>query len=149
MMSTFGEASGSAPLVAQEDRPTTVRAVAELRHPHIVAMRPSAEGFEFDREGGRSLAELLAARGGYLPLRAALRILLDTLSGLSALHRAQLGGKPLNFVHGEVTPENILVGRDGVARLVPLVASHWSSASVPSAAAVGYIAPEKLLGDKF
>src|SRR5215468_3580478 len=101
MISTFGETSGAAPLVAHGGRLSTVRAIAQLRHPHIVAMREAADGgFEFDRSGGRSLAELLASRGGVLLLRVALQILLDTLSDLSALHRAQLGGKPLNFVHG-------------------------------------------------
>jgi serine/threonine protein kinase len=150
MISSRGEASGFAPREAHDDRLVAVRAIAELRHPHVVPIRPGPNGgFEFDEKEGRSLAELLASRGGPLPLRVSLRILLDALSGLSALHRAKLGGKPLDFVHGEVMPANIIVGRDGVARIVPLVTAHWLPGSPPSTESIGYTAPEKLLGDAF
>ncbi len=139
MMSTRGELVGSAPIRAEANGLAKVRAIAVLRHPHVVAMWPGADGgFEFDAGDGRSLSELLATRGSALPLRVALRILLDVLSGLSALHRADQGGKALNFVHGEVMPANIIVGSDGVARLVPLVKSHWSPASPLPPAAAGY-----------
>jgi serine/threonine-protein kinase len=138
-----------APQGAEEKRVAVVQAIAELRHPHLVAMRERGDGgYEADLGASRSLAELQAARGP-LPLRAALRILLDALSGLSALHRARVGAKNLDFVHGEVTPDNVIVGPDGVARLVPLVEAHWSPTPRDTPRARGYTAPEKLLGDDF
>jgi len=82
-------------------------------------------------------------------LRVQVRLLLDALSGLAALHQAKLNGKPLSFVHGEFAPHNILVGRDGIARLIPLVKSHWMDPPVPAPESLGYVAPERLLGDVF
>jgi serine/threonine-protein kinase len=126
-----------------------VRAIAALRHPHLVIMRAlESGGFEAELAGGRRLSDLLRSKGP-LSLRVALRILLDAMSGLSALHRVHRDGNPLNFVHGEVTPDNIILGTDGVARLVPLVQAHWQPGSTVSPGATGYTSPEKLLGDDF
>jgi serine/threonine-protein kinase len=94
------------------------------------------------------LAELRRERGR-LPTHVAVRILLDALSGLAALHHVKVGGRPAGFVHGEVTPSNIIVGPDGIGRLVPLVPSHWDDTAPPSADATGYTAPERLLGDTY
>src|SRR4029079_3939663 len=138
-----------APHSAEEKGLDVVRAIAELRHPHLVPMRERGDGgYDADLGASRSLAELQAARGP-LPLRVALRILLDALSGLSALHRARIGVQSLDFVHGELTPDNVVVGADGVARLVPLVEGHWSPIPRDNPRARVYTAPEKLLGDDF
>jgi len=151
MASKVGGADGSAPVEGEKTRLATLRSIAAFRHPHIIVMRPLADGpgYEPELSGGRPLSELLATHGGSLSLRLGLRILLDALSGLAALHHVTRDGKPLDFVHGELTPANIIVGSDGVARLVPLVRAHWSSASPLPLEAVGYTAPEKLLGDTF
>ncbi len=140
----------SAPVEKRAISIAALRAIATLRDRHLVAMRASeGGGFEADLQGGRRLSELQASRGGPLPLRFALRILLDTMSGLSVLHRARQDGGAFEFVHGEVTPDNIIVGRDGVARLVPLVKAHWSPATAVLSEGGGYAAPEVLLGDAF
>jgi serine/threonine-protein kinase len=45
-------------------------------------------------------------------------VLVDTLQGLGAAHRlSDENGKPLKLVHRDVSPHNILVGTDGIARL--------------------------------
>ena len=72
---------------------------------------PDARGVEPDLASGCSLAEL--SKAAELPLRISLRILLDVLSGIAAIHHAKHEGKPIGFVHGEVAPANIIVGRDG------------------------------------
>jgi hypothetical protein len=130
-----------------------LRAVSELHHPHLVAMRRASAGpgFEPEARGGLTLAQLGEGPNGVgvLTLRIRLRVLLDALSGLAALHRVKLDGEPIGFVHGEVAPHNITVGRDGIGRLVPLVESHWSSPPVPAPESLGYVAPERLLGDVF
>src|SRR5262249_39397962 len=108
MVSKAGAAS-LAPHGAEEKRLARVRAIAELRHPHLIVMRELEEGgYVAEIGSGLTLSELQEARGP-LPLRVSLRILLDAMSGLSALHRARVGPKSLDFVHGEVTPDNIVV----------------------------------------
>src|SRR5258708_9664533 len=79
---------------------------------------PDERGVEPDVASGCSLAELI--QKGEVPLRISLRILLDVLSGIAAIHHAKRDGKPIGFVHGEVAPANIIVGCDGAARLLPL-----------------------------
>lgn len=58
-------------------------------------------------------------------LEQVVRLRLDVLSGLSALHEDLEGG--VGFVHGEVSPRHIYVGPDGTARLVPLLSRHGQS----------------------
>jgi len=130
-----------------------VEIIADLRHPHLIFMRRSAEGSGFEPElaGGMSLGELSRSDAGWfpLPLRVSLRILLDAMSGLAAVHQATQNGKTVDFVHGEVAPSNIYVGRDGIGRLVPVLPAHWNETAAPNPDVTGYIAPERLLGDVF
>jgi serine/threonine-protein kinase len=147
------DASASDPPPASEDHRTPVQVVADLRHPHLIVMRRSDEGDAFEPElaGGMSLAELSRSEAGWfpLPLRVGLRILLDAMSGLAAIHQATKNGQAIDFVHGEVAPSNIIVGRDGVGRLVPVLPAHWNDGEKPNPDVTGYIAPERLLGDVF
>jgi serine/threonine-protein kinase len=109
----------------------------------MVAKAGEGLGFEVEFHGGVRLSELSRKRfgSGPVPLGFGLRILLDTLSGLAALHGS------LAFAHGEVAPRNIIVGRDGTARLIPVVAAHWQEDVSPDSEAAGYAAPERLRGD--
>ncbi|HEY1956417.1 MAG TPA: serine/threonine-protein kinase, partial [Polyangiaceae bacterium] len=53
-----------------------------------------------------------------IPVPIVVRIMLDTLTGLNAAHDlADDDGTPLEIVHRDVSPQNILVGVDGVARI--------------------------------
>jgi serine/threonine protein kinase len=72
-------------------------------------------------EGG-SLDDLVQAaseRRTSVPLPVLLRIALDALYGLHAVHDARdTEGRPLHILHRDVSLQNVLVGvRDGVARL--------------------------------
>jgi eukaryotic-like serine/threonine-protein kinase len=73
---------------------------------------------------GVSLFELSVAlrkRRQTLPPAVAARILLDTAAGLHAVHELCDGkGAPLSVVHRDVSPQNILIGVDGVARIADL-----------------------------
>src|SRR5258708_7214484 len=109
---------------ADSPREAKLRAAAQLRHPHLVEMSSAGgEAPKFDPllQGGLRLSELCRKRfgSGPVPLGYGLRILLDTLSGLAALHGS------LAFSHGEVAPRNIIVCRDGTSRLIPVVTAHW------------------------
>ena len=94
-----------------EGRLVAVRALVELRHPHIVSMRPVTDTtFEPESVDGVTLAELWHSPAGPPPTRIALRILLDTLSGLAAVHNAEIDGTPLGLAHGAISPSCVVVG---------------------------------------
>src|SRR5882724_4722191 len=138
-------AAGSSPPSGDALRITALLAIAELRHPHLATLRRAASGpgYEIEPFPGLTFVDLAesVAYDPALALRVRVRILLDVLSGLAALHRAKQDGKDIGFVHGEVAPHNIAVGRDGIGRLVPLAASHWSDPPVPASESLGYVAP--------
>lgn len=131
------------------------RALVSLRHPNVVKVR---EVLEQDGEAtmisqfvdGESLGALrraAAAKGTRIPLAIELRILVDLLSGLAALHGAKDAKlKPLQFVHGEVSIANVIVGTDGVARVVQLGGIH-AIAGAQAIDTLPHLAPEVLLAD--
>jgi hypothetical protein len=67
-----------------------------------------------------------------LPPPIVLRIALDALAGLHAVHEAtDAGGRPLGILHRDVSAQNLLVGRDGVTRLSDFgIAKHALSSVV-------------------
>ncbi|HEY1537542.1 MAG TPA: hypothetical protein VGF76_26160 [Polyangiaceae bacterium] len=125
----------------------TQLALAKI-HPQLVPVQPVPGGFALDAELTGDWFELATQRGfaGY-GLSRALRILLDVLNGLIALHDTKTEtGTP--FVHGEVAPALLRVDRQGVGRLVPLAPWHRFKVGAPPARdRQGHLAPERLLGD--
>ena len=103
------------------------RLAARIRHPNVVPTIDISDspdtGFflVMDYIEGDHLGQLLAGAhkaGERLPVPVGLRIVVDILGGLGAAHRlTDEHGKPLNLVHRDVSPHNIMVGRDGVSRL--------------------------------
>ena len=82
-----------------------------------------------------------------LPLPVLVRVLLDVLAGLHALHALRdRANRRLGVVHGALAPANIVVGRDGVARLVNVLRPR-AARLTPASEALGYAAPELLEGD--
>jgi serine/threonine-protein kinase len=103
------------------------RLAARIRHMHVV---PTLDISDSPGDGyflvmeyieGNHLGSLLgqaAKRGERLPQPFVCRVLIDTLQGLAAAHRlTDEAGTPLRLVHRDVSPHNILVGTDGLARL--------------------------------
>jgi serine/threonine protein kinase len=67
---------------------------------------------------GTDLEELVSTGGGPMSPGVLLTVLADVLRGLQAAHElVNEDGTPLGLVHGDVSPPNILIGLDGVARL--------------------------------
>jgi serine/threonine-protein kinase len=102
------------------------RLAARIRHPHVVPTLDvvATEGELFlvmDYVPGESLSRVmrtLAAAGATVPPRIASAIISGVLHGLHAAHEAKNErGEPLGIVHRDVSPQNILVGSDGQARV--------------------------------
>lgn len=103
------------------------RLAARVRHPNVVSILDveSMEGELFlvmDLVQGESLARLLRASGHRkqrVPLPIVSAIMVGMLDGLHAAHEAKSErGEPLGIVHRDISPQNILVSQDGVARLI-------------------------------
>lgn len=131
------------------------RILSRIRHPHVVAPLDVIvlEGELFivmEYVHGASLAELLDASGGPIPPRIASAIVVQTLLGLHAAHEATSeSGEPLSIVHRDISPHNVLVGGDGIARVVDFgIAKAESRARTTGDGSLkgklGYMAPEQL-----
>ncbi|HTA90317.1 MAG TPA: hypothetical protein VK745_12095 [Polyangiaceae bacterium] len=117
-------------------------------HPQLAPLCVVPGGYALDVTVSRGWFALPPARGlaGY-GLSRALRILLDVLAGVAALH-ATVTERGVGFVHGELAPSSVRVDAQGVARLLPLAPWHWQVAELPpSPESLGHLAPERLLGD--
>ena len=102
------------------------RLAARIRHPNVVPTLDvvATEGELFlvmDYVPGESLSRLLRASraSGLVPPRIASAIFCGALHGLHAAHEAtDERGTPLGIVHRDVSPQNILIGSDGVPRVL-------------------------------
>ena len=133
-----------------------------LRHPNIAALLHGAVDAEgrflvFEYVDGVSLQRMIddaKLAGAPLPTGVVLSIVLDVLAGLEAAHGAHDDdGRALGIVHRDVSPHNVVVGRDGRARLIDFgVAETVADERItPLGTRVGklsYMAPEYIVDDR-
>jgi len=103
------------------------RLASRIRHPNVVpTLDVVTDGGDLllvmEYVHGESLQQLLRTvrkRGERVPLRITLAVMTAVLHGLHAAHEATTEtGQPLNVVHRDVSPQNVMVGADGVARVL-------------------------------
>jgi serine/threonine-protein kinase len=137
------------------------RVAARIRHPNVVQTLDvaSVEGELFvvlEYVHGVSLSQmirLLRSARETVPLGVALRIGCDVLQGLHGAHEAHNArGERLELVHRDVSPQNVLVGVDGVARVLDFgvakaLGRMQASAEGEIKGKVAYVAPEQLRGE--
>jgi serine/threonine protein kinase len=137
------------------------RLAARIRHPNVVSTldvleTPDELAIVMDYVHGESLARLSTAakaRGEKVPLPIAAAIMIDALHGLHAAHEAtDERGQPLGIVHRDVSPQNVLVGADGITRIADFgIAKAAGRLRTTKDGAIkgkyAYMAPEQIRGE--
>lgn len=135
---------------------------AHVRHPNVAALIAMGS---VDREPflatefvfGIQLSEIVerveTSVIDRVPLPIALHLSAELLSGLGAIHdaRHQETGAPLGLIHRDVGARNVLVGFDGLVRLIDLglgksILADWQTAHQIVAGSPDYMAPEQAMG---
>jgi len=100
------------------------RLAARIHHPNVVATLDVVASknelvLVMDYIHGEALGRLIRASAGPIPAKITAGIICGALHGLHAAHEARSeGGEPLGIVHRDISPQNILVGVDGVPRVL-------------------------------
>jgi serine/threonine protein kinase len=136
------------------------RLAARIRHPNVVqTLDVVASGSELflvmDYVQGEPLSRLRRFAAEHdlpVPLRVVASIFCGVLHGLHAAHEAKSDhGAPLDIVHRDVSPQNILVGTDGIARVIDFGVAKALGRSHTTRdgnlkGKLAYMAPEQLEG---
>jgi eukaryotic-like serine/threonine-protein kinase len=135
------------------------RLVSRIRHPNVGTVIELGEDRDvlyivMDWVDGEPLQVVMREAKAQVPLALALRIVKQAAAGLHAAHELrEEDGKPVGLVHRDVSPQNILVGYDGVVKVIDFgVAKAESNLQRTSVGQlkgkVPYMAPEQAVGDR-
>lgn len=135
---------------------------ARIIHPNVVRVHEAGDSphgvfMAMDYVEGATLASVLRGvlkQKELVPLPIAGRILCDALTGLHAAHEQRdASGKPTEIIHRDFSPQNILVGVDGISRLADFgiakaAGELGGTATGVVKGKVGYMAPEQARGER-
>ncbi|GEM_PF-4464246 len=133
------------------------RVAAALVHPNVVQVLDVgvADGERFlalEFVHGRDLRRILSAGRERLPLGCAVRIVRDIAKALHYVHtRGDSHGRPLQLVHRDVSPANVLVGfAESVVKLADFGIANAADQTAHTRTGTlkgkfGYMAPEQYL----
>jgi serine/threonine protein kinase len=133
------------------------RLAARIRHPNVVQTLDVAAVADelfvvMEYVHGATLSHLMRparSGGAAIPVDIASSIIVQALRGLHAAHEAlSEHGDPLGIVHRDVSPQNILVGSDGMARILDfgVAKASWRAQTTKDGQLKGklsYMAPEQ------
>ncbi len=134
------------------------RIAARLNHPNIVQIHEVGyhEGgrpfLAMEFVEGQSLQSLLRRARRGAPMPVLLRVVSDVLGALDYAHGlSDFDGRPLDLVHRDVTPHNVIVSYDGYGKLLDfgIAKANVRSAQTQTGTIkgkVGYMAPEQARG---
>ena len=136
------------------------RIAAMIHHPNVVTIFDMGEQdglfyIAMEYVHGQNLVELLkraVKRPEILPWEVAVRIVTEAAYGLHAAHELKSAtGKPLNVVHRDVSPSNILISYDGFVKVVDFGVAYAAERLAHTASGtlkgkVGYMSPEQTYG---
>lgn len=136
------------------------RLAARIRHANVVPVievgdDPFGIYLVLEYVEGDSLAGLMRevkSAGNKIPLHIVARILLDALDGLHAAHELRdESGKPLGLVHRDFSPQNLLIGIDGVTKLADFSVAKAGDRAIRTRTGlvkgkIGYMSPEQARG---
>jgi serine/threonine-protein kinase len=138
------------------------RLASLIQHANVVDVRDvcleddGSVSLVMDYIEGASLMDLIVAasrKNTRLPPRVVVRVVLDACAGLHAAHElVDERGRGVELVHRDVSPQNILVGTDGIARVadfgVAKFRRHLDSTDRDMVKGkLAYMAPEYLRGE--
>jgi len=125
------------------------RIATKIQHPNVATLHDFAslpDGSHYmvwEFIEGENLAQRLRTRGT-LPPREAVRIAVQALHGLEAIHRA-------GIVHRDISPENLMITPDGSVKIIDLGVAKFDDPNAVSQTRTGifvgklrYAAPEQL-----
>lgn len=134
------------------------RVAGLVRHANVVSVLDVGEDDEgpflvMDYIEGTSLSRFIthhAAAGASIPVAVCAQIVAQAARGLHAAHElVDTDGHPLDLVHRDVSPANILLGCDGVVRVTDFGVAKALGRSTHTSTGllkgkVGYMSPEHL-----
>jgi serine/threonine-protein kinase len=137
------------------------RLSSRIRHPNVIETLDVIRDTDslllvMQYVHGVSLSTLLAASRRLatpLPLEIVSSIFVDFLRGLHAAHEARAeDGTPLGIVHRDVSPQNMLVGTDGITRVLDFgvakaLRQEQLTMSGELKGKLAYMAPEQVRGE--
>ena len=128
-----------------------------IRHPNVVSVLDVGE----DERGpflimdfiegltAEHVLKVMAERDEQLPQQIVLCIIGQVASGLAAVHELRgTDGAPLELIHRDVSPQNIMIGFDGLTRVTDFGIAKTTQSKATTTGVlkgkVGYMSPEQL-----